>query len=167
MRKKVDLPLALAGLFADCATDLALERCRVLKLSKNHTKHVKFLLAHRGCLLDFDMPLARLKTLLAKPYFRDLYELERALQKAATHKEDLAALIKLRRRIRDLGDIDVRPAPLLTGHDLIRLGAMPGPSLGQLAEELYIAQLEGEVQTKEQATRWAADWLRKHEDLAR
>jgi len=162
LRRKVDLPLALAALFAGCPTDFAVERCRILKLSKNHTRHITFLLSHRDVLLDFEMPLSRLKTLLAKPYFRDLYELERAIQKAAAQKANLAALLKLRRRIRDLGDVDVAPDPLLTGHDLIGLGAVPGPSLGQLAEELYIAQLEGELRTKEQAARWARDWLEKH-----
>jgi len=159
LRRKVDLPLALAALFAGCPTDFAVERCRILKLSKNHTRHITFLLSHRDVLLDFEMPLSRLKTLLAKPYFRDLYELERAIQKAAAQKANLAALLKLRRRIRDLGDVDVAPDPLLTGHDLIGLGAVPGPSL---AEELYIAQLEGELRTKEQAARWARDWLEKH-----
>ncbi len=61
------------------------------------------------------------------------------------------------------GDIDVRPEPLLNGHDLIRLGATPGPSLGQLAEELYTAQLEGSLKTPANARRWAAQWLKKHE----
>jgi len=167
MRKTLDLPLALAGLFVDCPTEFALERCRVLRLSKNQTRHVKFLLTRRGCLLDLEMSLARLKTLLAKPYFRDLYELERAFQKATAHAENLGALVKLRRRIRDLGDVDVQPAPLLSGHDLIRLGAVPGPSLGQLTEELYIAQLEGEVHTPEQAQQWAAGWLQRHKEAAR
>lgn len=162
LRQRVDLPLALAAVFAGCPTDFATERCRVLKLSKSHTRHITFLLSRRNGLLDFEMPLARLKKLLAKPYFRDLYELERAIQKATAHKRNLTALVKLRRRIRDLGDVDVEPDPLLTGHDLIGLGAAPGPSLGQLAEELYIAQLEGELQTKEQAARWAGDWLQRH-----
>jgi hypothetical protein len=42
------------------------------------------------------------------------------------------------------------------------LGAVPGPALGQLAQELYIAQLEGELQTPQQARRWAQKWLQKH-----
>jgi poly(A) polymerase len=167
LRSKVDLPLALASLFASCPIEFALERCRVLKLSKSHTRQIKFLLAQRGRLLDFDMRLAQLKQLLAGPYFWDLYELERAIQKATGARAGLEALGKLRRRIRALGDINVKPDPLLTGHDLIRLGAVPGPSLGQLSEELYIAQLEGEVQTPAQAEQWAQSWLQRHEDAAR
>jgi len=47
-------------------------------------------------------------------------------------------------------------------HDLIRLGATPGPTLGQLSEELYIAQLEGTLQTPAQAKQWARHWLQRH-----
>ena len=162
LRKKVGFPLALAAFFAGCPTDFALERSELLKLSNKQTRHIKFLLSHRGRLLGADMSLAQLKKLLAKPYFQDLYELERAIQKAAAAKEGLASLRRLRRRVRDLRDIDVKPKPLLNGHDLMRLGAVRGPALGQLSEELYMAQLEGEVQAREQAEQWAKAWLERH-----
>jgi len=170
LRKKVDFPLALAAFFAGFPTDFAGERCEILKLSRKQNKHMEFLLAHRGRLLDSDptrsgaagMSLAQLKMLLAGPYFWDLYELERAIQKDAGAKKGLAFLSRLRRRIRDLGDIDVKPKPLLNGHDLMHLGALPGPALGQLAEELYVAQLEGDVQTRDQAEQWAEAWLQRH-----
>ena len=61
-----------------------------------------------------------------------------------------------------LGDVELKPRPLLDGHDLIRLGAVPGPAMGQLTEEMYIAQLEGLIQTKPQAKKWAQNWLKKH-----
>jgi poly(A) polymerase len=116
-------------------------------------------------LLDADMPLAKLKRLLAEPYYPDLYELERAIQKAKADAERLNALARVRRRIRDLGDVDVKPPPLLSGHDLIRLGAVPGPTLGQLTDDLYTAQLENEIETKDEAERWAAVWLQRHREL--
>ncbi len=162
LRKKVDFPLALAAFFAGFAADFAVGRCETLKLSRKQDQHIEFLLAHRSRLLDSEMSLALLKKLLAGPYFWDLYELERAMQKAAGQKESLSSLGRLRRRIRDLGDIDVKPKPLLNGHDLMRLGAVPGPGLGQLTEELYVAQLEGEVQTRDQAEQWAKAWLLRH-----
>jgi poly(A) polymerase len=162
LRKKVGLPLALAALFADCPTDFGMERTEVLKLSRSHIKHMKFLLSHRGRLLEWDMSLARLKKLLAEPHFQDLYELERAIQKATLGNKGVTPLLRLRRRIRDLGGVEVKPKPLLDGHDLIHLGAVPGPVLGCLVEELYSAQLEGEVQTREQAQQWARNWLQRH-----
>jgi len=162
LRRNVSFPLALAAFFSGFPTDSALEKCAILKLSRNQTRHIEFVLAQRGRLLEVDMSLAQLKKLLAQPYFWDLYELERAIQKAAAAREGLGSLSKLRRRIRDLGDVDVKPKPLLNGHDLMHLGAVPGPTLGQLAEELYVAQLEGEVQTREQAEQWAKAWLQRH-----
>lgn len=163
LRKRVDFALALACFFVDCKTELAVEQCRILKLSRNQYKHIKFLLANRGRLLDEQTSLADLKKLLAEPYFWNLYELQRAIQKATIGgRKSISALIHLRRRIKSLGDVELRPKPLLSGHDLIRLGAVPGPGLGQLAEELYIAQLEGQLQRPEQAEVWAKKWLDRH-----
>lgn len=160
LRRKVDFALALVCFFAGCDTKFAIEKCAVLKLSRNQTRHIKFLLANRGKLLDEQMSLAQLKMILAGPYFWDLYELQRAIQKAG-HKS-IGTLVKLRKRIKALGGVELKPKPLLNGHDLIRLGAVPGPALGQLAEEMYIAQLEGELRTSKQAEQWVRQWLQKH-----
>jgi len=163
MRKKVDFALALAGLFANCTVKFALEKCVVLRLSRNQNKHIRFLLTNRDKLLGDNMSLAELKRIIAEPYFWDLYELQRAIQRArGGGRKAIAPLITLRKRIKALGDVELRPKPLLDGHNLIRLGAVPGPALGQLAEELYIAQLEGKLQTAQQAERWARTWLQKH-----
>ena len=163
LRKKVDFALALAGLFAGCATEFAVQNCRILRLSGSRKKHIKFLLANRGKLLDAKMSLAQLRLIVSEPYFWDLYELQRAIEKAAGGgRKGLAPLIALRRRIKALGDVELRPKPLLNGHDLIRLGAVPGPALGQLSEEIYIAQLEGILKTPAQAEKWAIQWLKKH-----
>jgi poly(A) polymerase len=163
LRRKVDFALALAGFFAGCDTDFAIRSCRILKLSRNQNKQIKFLLASRGRLLNEQMSLAELKKVLAEPYFGDLYELQKAIQKSkGKGGKSIAALIALRKRINALGDVEPKPEPLLNGHDLIKLGAVPGPTLGQLAEEMYIAQLEGTLQTPEQAKEWANRWLRKH-----
>jgi poly(A) polymerase len=160
LRKKIDFALALAGFFAGYETKFAIEKCKVLKLSRNQNKHIKFLLTNRDKLLNDSMSLAELKKFLMEPYFWDLYELQRALQRA--RQAGIYALVNIRKRIKALGDIELRPKPLLTGHDLIRLGAVPGPALGQLAEEMYIAQLEGQLQTTQQAEDWVIKWLHKH-----
>jgi poly(A) polymerase len=165
LRKKVNFPLVLAALFAGCKTEFALEKCKILKLSRNQTRHIKFLLAKRDKLLDDKMSLAKLRIILAEPYFWDLYELQKAIQKAGDGRKAITPLIKLKRRIKALGDIELKPKPLLNGYDLMRLGAVAGPSLGQLAEEMYIAQLEGNLQTAKQAKQWAKNWLKKHKNI--
>ena len=165
LREKVDFPLALAGLFAGCETDFAIDMCRVLKLSRSQTKHIKFLLANRGKLLDSEMSLANLKKILTEPYFDDLYEFQRAIQMAEGGTANTAVLENLSNRIKELGDVDLKPKPLLNGHDLIRLGAVPGPALGQLSQELYIAQLEGKLHDSEQAEQWVQKWMQRHREI--
>ena len=153
----------MACFFSDCQTQLALDECKILKLSNNDNKHIRFLLDHRGRLLDENMSLANLKKILAQPYFRDLYEMQKAIQKTSIGgRKSISVLMKLNRRIKELGNIELQPKPILNGHDLIRLGAVSGPSLGQLAEELYIVQLEGIIKTSSQAEEWAKQWLSKH-----
>ena len=97
-----------------------------------------------------------------------MYELQWAIQKAEIGgRKAIEPLTKLRKRINALGDVELKPVPLLNGHELIRLGAVPGPMVGQLAEEMYIAQLEGQLQTVSQARQWVRDWLQKHRNIQR
>ena len=65
----------------------------------------------------------------------------------------------------EIDEKDIRPVPLLNGHKLMSLGATPGPMVGQLAQEMYIAQLEGQLNTKQQAEQWCQDWLAKHKSI--
>ncbi|UCE99053.1 MAG: CCA tRNA nucleotidyltransferase [Planctomycetota bacterium] len=160
LQQKSDFALTLACLFSGCSTEFALEKCKILKLSRSQTKHIKFLLGSRDKLLNSKMSLAELKLTASEPYFWDLYELQRAIQKA--RRKSIGPLVSLRKRIKALKGVELRPKPLLTGHDLIGLGATPGPALGQLAEEMYIAQLEGNLQTKPKAKKWVQKWLQKH-----
>ena len=163
LRKKVDFALALTAFFVAWTTEAAIEKMKVLKLSRNQIKHIKFLLAGRCKLLNKDMSLSELKLIAAEPYFQDLYELQRAIQKA--EKKSVAALASLRRRIKALGDVELKPRPVLNGDELIELGAVPGPTLGQLAQEMYIAQLEGQLETKKHAHQWVRNWLEKRRTI--
>jgi len=158
--EKTDFPLALAAFFSDCSARFALERCVILMLSRDQNKHIKFLLNNRDKLLEKDMSLADLKIMLAEPYFDDLFALQQAMQKA--RRRSISALEALKKRIDEIADTELKPKPLLNGHELIDLGARPGPALGQLAQEMYIAQLEGKLKTVEQAEEWVAKWLEKH-----
>jgi poly(A) polymerase len=150
--QKVGFALGLVGMFVGWPVDFGLDKCRRLRLSRAQMRHIKFLLQNRDVLLDADMSLARLRRLAAEPYFGDLYQLQRAIQRAKD--SPASALRKIRRRVRELGDIELTPKPLLDGFELIRLGARPGPALGQLSEEMYVEQLEGRLKTPEQARQW-------------
>jgi poly(A) polymerase len=63
-------------------------------------------------------------------------------------------------RYRALGRQDVRPAPLVSGHDLIRMGLEPGPAFRDVLDEVYDAQLEGRAATREDALALARQLLR-------
>jgi hypothetical protein len=95
--------------------------------------------------------------LLAEPYWKDLVQLQTAIQKA--HGLSQAALKKNLKRAREQEGKNLRPRPLLDGHELIALGAWPGPALGRLSREMYTAQLAEEIVTPEQARRWVRNWL--------
>jgi hypothetical protein len=157
--KRIDFALGLAGLFVGFETCFALEKCELLKLSRNQNKQIEFLLDNRGKLVK-DLSLAELKLLLSEPYFEDLFAFQKAIQKATN--QSVGPLIKLRKRIKQLKGVELRPKPLLNGHDLMALGAVPGPSLGKLANEMYIAQLEGLLQSEEEARQWVTKWLQAH-----
>ena len=164
--EKINFALGLTCVFADCKKQFALDKIKFLKLSRNQTAHIKFLLSKREFLLNDKMSLAELKTLLSKPYFQDLYELQKAIQKVKFgNRKSLVPLINLRKRIKKLGNVQLHPKPLLNGHNLIGLGAVSGPELGQLTKEIYIAQLEGQLETVKQAQKWAKEWLQKHKQL--
>ena len=160
LRKQVDFPLALTAFFAGFDTDIAIAQCQKLKLSRNQNKHIKFLLTHRDVLLNADMPISSLKLLLAQPYFWDMYELQRAIQRAS--KKTISPLVKITKRAKALKGVQLKPKPILNGHDLIKLGASPGPALGLLAQEMYIAQLETKIKTKVSAKVWTKNWLKTH-----
>jgi len=162
---RVNFCLALAAMFADCTAEFAVEKIRLLKLSRNRMRHLKFLLSNRSVLLDSRMSLAKLRKLAAEPYFNDLYEFQKAIQKAADNRRSsISPLIKVRHRLRALGDIELKPKPLLNGYDLIKLGAVAGPVLGQLSEQMYVEQLEGILKNKQQAKIWAKTWIEKHHE---
>ena len=158
LKKKVSLPLAMSAMFAGFESEFGLHAIKLLKLSRNQTKHIRFLLEKRGELLNADMSLSKLRKIASEPYFNDLYELQRTIQRGSG--ESIGTLIKIKRRIKALGDIELTPEPLLNGHDLIKLGMAAGPGLGQIAEEMYVAQLERLLKNKADATKWVKNKLK-------
>ena len=161
--KAVDFPLALAAFWSGFETKDAMAQCRKLKLSNDHLKHVRFLLEKRDVLLDADMAISKLKLLMHEPYFWDLLTLQKAIQEAKDESDQ--PLRKIRKRALEIDEKDIRPKPLLDGHELMALGATPGPMVGQLSQEMYIAQLEGQLKSKKDAQEWCLTWLQRHKSI--
>ena len=161
--KKCSFALALAALLINCDGKKSKRICRDLKTSNELRSQVSWLISNRQVLLDaVALSKGRLKQWLAEPLFETLLQL--AIIHARLTSTGKDQLRTLRKQIADLGDEPLTPPRLLDGHDLIKLGAVPGPLVGQLAEELYLAQLENHVQNRRQAETWVKKWLSRHHD---
>ena len=56
---------------------------------------------------------------------------------------------------KSLSHEEVKPKPLVTGHDLIGMGLKPGPVFKDILMKIEDEQLEGNVKTKEAAIEMA------------
>jgi tRNA nucleotidyltransferase/poly(A) polymerase len=157
--KEIAFELAAAALFASCPTGEAMENLEILKLSRNQLKYINFLLVKRDYLLG-ELSLAQLKMIVAEPYFEDLCVLQKAIQKVKGRS--MSAVLAVRKRAKALAGRELRPKPLLNGHELISLGAKLGPQVGIVSKELYIQQLSEEVTVRQEAINWVKDWLKRH-----
>jgi poly(A) polymerase len=59
----------------------------------------------------------------------------------------------VREHLASLDDEQLRPPPLINGHDLIELGYSPGRSFKGMLAEIEDRQLAGDLQTREEALR--------------
>ncbi|MBI4353540.1 MAG: CCA tRNA nucleotidyltransferase [Candidatus Omnitrophica bacterium] len=67
---------------------------------------------------------------------------------------DLANWRFLKRKRRVLGREEIRPKPLINGHDLLALGYAEGPVIGKILRMAEDAQLEGKLKSREEALEW-------------
>jgi len=105
-----------------------------------------------GNLLQGDPTLALLKRSLAKPHAADARHLMSALARCGLMKDPLNALLA---RLVELERGEYAPPPLITGDDLTAAGASPGPAFKRALTEAYDAQLEGRIQTRDEAMKIA------------
>ena len=100
-----------------------------------------------------EMRPAKLKRILARPTFPDELELHR-IDCEASHR-NLENYKFLKTKVIELPPEVVKPAPLLTGHDLLALGLKPGPTIGQILREAEEMQLEERLQSRAEALAFA------------
>jgi poly(A) polymerase len=115
------------------------DTAQILALIKNHMRF--------GDILD--MKQSTLKRFLRLPRFEEHLELHR-LDASSAHG-DLTLYDYARAHYETEPPADLRPAPLLTGADLIAAGYKPSPQFKPMLALAEDAQLEGAVTTREQA----------------
>jgi poly(A) polymerase len=104
--------------------------------------HMRFKDAHR-------MKESTLKRFLRMPNFGEHLELHRLDCLAGNRNLENYELV--RRKLEELPEEQLKPAPLVTGADLIAEGYEPGPRFAEMLAAVEDAQLEGRVRSREEA----------------
>ena len=126
--------------------------CRDLKLSNAERDRIKWLVTFHQYLGEAKkLRESKLKRILAEPGIDELLALHRADALASTGNTEHVDYCDYYLRVEPAGPIN--PPPLLTGHDLVRLGLEPGVQFARILDQVREAQLEGQIQTKRAATR--------------
>ena len=121
-----------------------------LRLSNDETAQVLALVANHMRFADIaKMKDSTLKRFFRLPRFDEHMELHRMDCTASHGKLDLYDFT--RRKLEETPPQEIRPAPLVTGNDLIAAGYEPGPRFKEILEAIEDAQLEGRLQSREQA----------------
>ncbi len=76
--------------------------------------------------------------------------------RSPSHDTDgIAPTLQFLQRLTDDRDLIKVPRPLLMGKHLLKLGMSPGPEIGKILKLAFEKQLNGDLQTNEQAISWA------------
>ena len=121
-----------------------------LRFSHHDTEQVEALIANHMRFKDVPrMKESTLKRFLRLPKFEEHLELHR-LDCLASHGQ-LDNYERVRRKLQQLPQEELKPKPLLTGHDLIAEGYEPGPLFSEILRALEDAQLEGRINDRADA----------------
>ncbi|MCM8776247.1 MAG: HDIG domain-containing protein, partial [Candidatus Omnitrophica bacterium] len=139
---------------ASLGADLASRIMKRLRFSNDEIQAVGTCIENHMKFGDVQkMRLGKLKQLIARPTFEEELELHR-VDCLASHRM-LNNYRFLRRKQKEFADEQLRPKAYVNGHDLIRLGMVPGPVMKPLLEDLYERQLEGAFRNRQAAILYA------------
>jgi poly(A) polymerase len=137
---------------AEVGTRMAEEICRRLRFSNEDTAQIAALVANHMRFKDvLQMKPATLKRFVRLDHFEEHLELHRL--DCLSSNGNLDNYDFMRRFLAETPPEQVRPPRLLTGDDLVRLGYRPGPTFKAILVAVEEAQLNGTLQTREDALR--------------
>jgi poly(A) polymerase len=129
---------------------MAEEICHRLHFSNDDTKQIVELVANHMRFADVErMKESTLKRFMRLARFDEHLELHRIDSLSSHGKLSLYDFVRERRS--HTSEEEIRPALLLNGNDLIRLGYRPGPEFREMLAAIEDAQLEGTLHTREEA----------------
>jgi poly(A) polymerase len=128
--------------------------CRSLRFSNEDTEQIVSLVANHLRFKDVrEMRTSTLKRFVRLPYFEEHLELHR-LDCLASHGS-LHAYTFVQQFLLETPPEKVYPPRLVTGDDLRGMGLQPGPRFKEILLAVEEAQLEGRLQDRESALRFA------------
>jgi poly(A) polymerase len=137
----------------DVGVPMGQEICRRFRFSNEDTQQILALIANHMRFKDVErMRPATLKRFVRLPRFEEHMELHRL--DCSSSNRRLQSYDFVSRLLADTPPEEIRPPKLLTGNDLLEMGYKQGPAFSQMLGSLEDAQLEGKVQTSEEAKRY-------------
>jgi poly(A) polymerase len=135
---------------------MAAEICYGLRFSTNDTEQILALVDnHMRFAQAGQMNQSTLKKFLRMPRFEEHLELHR-LDCQASHRV-LTSYEFVREKLAETPPEVMRPAPLLTGDDLIAAGYEPGPKFKEILGAVEDGQLEGRLTSSEDAMQFVQE----------
>ncbi|MCX7702529.1 MAG: CCA tRNA nucleotidyltransferase [Planctomycetota bacterium] len=132
-----------------CESD-ALSVADRLRLSREERSRLLYLLLNQNALNEAaNKRLAYLKRIFARREYPELVGLYEAKVKAGCGEQH--SLEFVRRLYSQLTYEEIRPKQLIDGDDLTNAGFNPSPLFKRVLDAVYDEQLEGKIQTKEEA----------------
>jgi poly(A) polymerase len=132
---------------------MAVEILRRLRFSNHETDQILALIENHMRFGDVQrMKQSTLKKFLRMPGFDEHLELHR-LDCLSSHGQ-LDAYEYSRQQLQTMPPEAIRPAPLITGRDLIDAGYQPGPRFKEVLTAVEDAQLEGRLTSREAAMKY-------------
>ena len=121
-----------------------------LRFPGGDIEHVTALVANHMKFKDVkQMRLSTLKRFLRLDRFAEHLELHRLDCLASSGRLDAYQYVQA--KLAELSEEEMRPPRLITGDDLLKEGYRPGRYLGEVLAAIETAQLEGEIDTREEA----------------
>jgi poly(A) polymerase len=134
----------------DEGVKLAEKICRRLRFSNEETEQILALVANHMKFKDVEkMRTSTLKRFVRLPHFDEHMALHRLDCLSSNGRTEAYKFIT--RFLSETPPEEVRPARILGGDDLLRMGYSPGPLFSEILRAVEDAQLEGEIATSRDA----------------
>jgi poly(A) polymerase len=134
---------------------MAEDLCRRLRFSNDDTGQILALVQHHMRFGQITlMKESTLKKFLRMPKFEEHLDLHR-MDCQSSHG-DLSSYRFAQEKLAAIPPDEIRPAPLVSGDDLIASGYTPGPRFKEILSAVEDAQLEGRLQSTHEALDWIA-----------